>query len=525
MATGSTLGAMISDNASRFGDVPAYLLGQHGVTHAELRRRGSALAAALARAGLRRQDRVAVLSKNSVQFGEVLAAAHLSGLIAATVNFRLAPDEMIAILQDSEPRALFLQDEYLSLVPDLRARVPGIDLIVRLPPGSTAAPGGQVLDYEELVESAAGAGLPFQATADDIACLIYTSGTTGSPKGCVLGQRELRQVAATMSNEMRTGSRDRVLLTMPMFHIGAMAIAMGAHERGGTAVLRAQFDPADVLRAVQRERIDVLHLAPTMLHSLVGAASGSPAGLSSVRTVVYSAAPMPIATLKRALAVMPDAGFLNLYGQTEVITSGLPREFHDLAEPANERRLSTVGFPFPGTEVRIVDEQGRPLPAGGQGEIAVRSASMFRGYWNRSAATVDTIRDGWCHTGDIGLVDDEGLLRLLDRKKDLIITGGENVASLEVEEAVSAHPAVAECAVIGVPDEKWGEAVCATVVLVPNATLTLAAIGRHLETRLARFKTPRRLVIVEELPKLPTGKIDKKLLREWQSRPEERRTP
>jgi acyl-CoA synthetase (AMP-forming)/AMP-acid ligase II len=211
---------------------------------------------------------------------------------------------------------------------------------------------------------------------------------------------------------------------------------------------------------------------------------------------------------------MPDAGFLNLYGQTEVITSGLPRELHRVSEnPDDLRRLTSVGHAFPDTQVRIVDEAGRDLTSGLPGEIVVRTAAMFRGYWNDSVATAATIRDGWCHTGDIGLVDDEGLLYLVDRKKDVIISGGENIYSLEVEDAVSSHPDVLECAVIGLADERWGEAVCAVVAARPDTQVSLQEIQRHVGRQIARYKAPKRVIVVDELPKLATGKIDKKLLR------------
>jgi acyl-CoA synthetase (AMP-forming)/AMP-acid ligase II len=293
---------------------------------------------------------------------------------------------------------------------------------------------------------------------------------------------------------------------------------LGVHARGGTAVLHRQFDPAAALAAVADDEITVLHLAPTMLQALLQAlrqaGEHKRAALSGVRTVVYSAAPITSSTLQLALAAMPAAGFLNLYGQTEVITSGLPRELHlTSSDERDAHRLTSVGHPFPDTEVRIVDDAGDDVPSGRTGEIVVRSAAMFRGYWNDSAATADTIRNGWCHTGDVGRIDDEGLLYLVDRKKDVIISGGENIYSVEVEDAVASHPDVVECAVVGVPDDRWGEAVCAVVVARDGADVTVDALRGHVEGRIARYKAPKRLVLVDEIPKLPTGKIDKKALR------------
>ncbi|KJE22513.1 acyl-CoA synthetase (AMP-forming)/AMP-acid ligase II [Frankia torreyi] len=520
------LADILHRNAERFGDVPAYLYEGRSVTHRELLRRATAIAAALARAGLRRQDRVALLGRNSIAFGEVLAAGQLSGLVIATVNFRLAAPEIARILTDAKPRAIFVDAEFLPIVAALRAEL-GLELVVRLDDPAAGSAGGEVVGLAEFRDAALDDALPFAARPDDIACLIYTSGTTGRPKGCIMGQREMFRVGQTMNVEMRTGSDDRILLVMPLFHIGAMAMAFGLHARGGTAVLHRQFEPAALLATVPADGITVLHLAPSMLQAVLteagagpGVADPAPVGaLRGVRSIVYSAAPITAPTLAAALAAMPDTGFLNLYGQTEVITSGLPRELHRGSGPDRDRRLTSVGFPYPDTEIRILDDDGVECPPGVPGEIVVASPAMFRGYWNDSATTGVTLADGWCHTGDVGVFDEEGLLHLVDRKKDVIISGGENIYSLEVEDAVLTHPAVVQCAVVGVPDERWGEAVCAVVVLAPGAEsgagaeLISGELREHVATRIARYKSPRYAVIVDELPVLPTGKIDKKALR------------
>jgi acyl-CoA synthetase (AMP-forming)/AMP-acid ligase II len=300
---------------------------------------------------------------------------------------------------------------------------------------------------------------------------------------------------------------------MPLFHIGAMFIGLGAHFRGGTSVLERQFDPAAALDAITAECVTVLHLAPTMLQGLVDAAAVRPGALAGVRTVVYSAAPITGPTLAAAMRSMPGAGLLNLYGQTEVVSTGLPREFHVAdGDERSRRRLRSVGMPFPGNEVRVVADDGRECPRGEAGEVCIRSAAMFRGYWNDSVATAEVLRDGWCHTGDIGVLDDEGLLHLVDRKKDVIISGGENIYSLEVEECLLAHPSVGQVAVIGVPDDKWGEAVSAVVVPASGAVVP-EDLREHVRSQLARFKAPRHVFVTDQLPVLATGKIDKKQLR------------
>ncbi|WP_432246428.1 class I adenylate-forming enzyme family protein [Mycolicibacterium sp. ELW1] len=507
-ADAPTLGDVVTDNAERFPDVVAYRHGDRTLTHVQLRDRAVRLVSAMIGAGVRRRGRIAVLSRNGIEFGELNAACQLSGIVMATVNFRLTAHEIGDALRRVEPSIVFVSAEFAPVLAGVATSSIRASLVVVF--GGPAPTG--MIDYEEFVGGGDAGNLALVARPAGVAYLLFTSGTTGASKCCVLGQREMYQVALTMNAEMRCGSADRVLINMPMFHVGALAIVGGLHARGGTVVLQQQFDAAEAVRLIAAERISVLHLAPVMLKALLDEATAAPT-MESVRTVVYSAAPMPATTLRRALSVLPGAGFLNLYGQTEVIVSGLPRELHDLTEPGAERRLRSVGFPFPATRVRVVDEAGRDVPAGTAGEIVVRSASMFRGYWQDPAATEATLRDGWCHTGDVGRLDEHGLLYLVDRIKDVIISGGENVYSPEVEDALSALDGVAACAVIGVPDEKWGEAVCAVIVPAATASPTLEELQDGVRTQLARYKVPRRLVLRAELPVLPSGKVDKKRLR------------
>jgi acyl-CoA synthetase (AMP-forming)/AMP-acid ligase II len=506
-----TLGDIVTDNAVRFPGVVAYRHGRRTVTHAQLQDRAVRLVSAMAAAGVRRQDRIAVLSRNSIEFGELNAATQLSGIIMATINFRLSPSEMDDALRRVAPSVVFCAEEFVPVMADLVAGMPSVPILVAI--GGDTQPG--TTGYEQFIEGGLENGpsgeLECVARPDDIAYLLFTSGTTGASKCCILGQREMRRVVLTMNNEMRCGSADRGLINMPLFHVGALAIVGGLHARGGTVVLQQQFDPADAVRLIADERITVLHLAPVMLRALLDEVDNDSA-VESLRLVIYAAAPVTVAILRRALTVLPNASFLNLYGQTEVIVSGLPPELHVLDEP-NAERLSSVGFPFPGTRVRVLDEHGGIVAAGQTGEIVVRSDSMFRGYWQDAAATRATLQDGWCRTGDMGRMDGRGLLYLMDRKKDVIISGGENIYSPEVEDAVCAVDGVAACAIVGVPDDRWGEAVCAVVVPRSGASPTLETVQEGVRQRLARYKVPRRLVLVAELPVLASGKVDKKRLR------------
>lgn len=505
---GLTMGDTLEDNALRFASEPAYVMGDRQITHAALLGRAKRIASAFEKAGLKRQDRISILSMNSLEYAELLAAGQWSGIVVGTVNFRLAPPEMLAIITDSVPRVLVFDAQYLPVVESFRPQLKNVETFLCI--------GGETewaQDLEAFIATGDELGSSYRAIEADICNLVYTGGTTGLPKGCILGQRELRAGAERLSIEMRAGSKDRILLVMPLFHVGAMSMAHGIHFRGGCVVLHRMFDPTETLRAVEHDGVTVLHMAPTLVQMVLDHPDVSKTNWSSVNTLVYSAAAMPLPLLERGIAVLGNI-FVNLYGLTEVSCSGLQRELHLPFGTDRERKwLTSVGYPFPNTLIKIVGDDGQPCPTGMPGEIVVKSVAMARGYWNNGAATADTFRDGWCYTGDVGMFDEDGLLYLVDRKKDVIISGGENIYSREVEDAVLRHPSVAECAVIGVPDEKWGEAVCAVTVLRHGTTATAEEIIEHCRTLIASYKKPRYVVFVADLPKLATGKINKVELR------------
>ena len=264
----------------------------------------------------------------------------------------------------------------------------------------------------------------------------------------------------------------------------------------------------------EQHQLTFLLLAPTMLQMLLDSPKIQNANLTSVRMLMYSAAPMPSPTLRKAIEVFDGCGFVNLFGQTEICMFCLSSEQHKPNGTEQERKqLTSVGQPYPNLQARIIDEDGNDVPEGEAGEIVARSGAMFRGYWNNSKATVETLRDGWVHSGDMGRIED-GFLYLVDRKKDMIISGGENIYSREVEEAVIQHPAVAECAVIGLPDPKWGENVCAVITVKDSQQVDESDIIDHCKQLIASYKKPKKVVVIDQLPKLVTGKINKVALRD-----------
>ena len=502
-----TLADMLDNNAWKHPDQTAFVWQDRRVTHAQFHVRVSKLANALRRLGLRRQDRVGILSQNRLEFQEVYGACEISGFICATVNWRLAIPEMVYIINDGAPKVLIFEAAYAETVLAMKDQLKSVEHFVCLDGGEFGD------DYEALVASGEASGVPFRPRPDDVAFLIYTSGTTGRPKGVMLSQGGEVNAAEILGSDQRNTPDDRLLIMMPLFHIGAKIIQLAQHWRAGTVHVLKGFDPPAIVDCIEREKITVTHMAPTMIQTLLESPAIEQADLSSLRMIVYAAAPMPIPVLKKGLKLLGPV-FQQQFGQTEGIGTTLLAHQHRPDGTDRDREiLTSVGQASPRVNVRIVDDNGDDLPAGEVGEILLTSPGVMKGYWNNTAATIETLRDGWVHTGDVGRLDSEGFLYLVDRKKDMIISGGENIYSREVEEAVVTHEAVSEVAVIGVPDEKWGEAVKAVVVLRQGASATAQDLIDHCRALIATYKRPRHVEFVDEIVKLPSGKIDKVRLR------------
>jgi acyl-CoA synthetase (AMP-forming)/AMP-acid ligase II len=414
---------------------------------------------------------------------------------------------------------LVYEAAYAPAVQAMRKALRTVEHLVCIPdPGTGGADGvgtaiAGAIDFHQLVASGDAAGVPFRPRPEDVAFLIYTSGTTGRPKGVMLGQAGQVNAAEVLGSDQRNTPDDRLLIMMPLFHVGAKIIQLAQHWRAGTVHVQRGFVPEAVVDCIARERITVTHMAPTMIQTLLESPAIAGADLSSLRMIVYAAAPMPLPVLRKGLDLLGPV-FQQQFGQTEGIgTTLLAHQHRPNGTPRDLEILTSVGQASPRVGVRIVDEAGNDLPAGQIGEILLTSPGTMKGYWNNTVATIETLRDGWVHTGDMGRLDDEGFLYLADRKKDMIISGAENIYSREVEEAVITHPAVSEVAVIGVPDPQWGEAVMAVVVLRPGRQATADELVAHCRSLIASYKKPRHVVFVDEIGKLPSGKIDKVRLR------------
>jgi acyl-CoA synthetase (AMP-forming)/AMP-acid ligase II len=307
---------------------------------------------------------------------------------------------------------------------------------------------------------------------------------------------------------------DKYLLSMPFYHLGSRLMALGHHLRGGTVVMKRKFDPLDVVQTIERERVTQIHLAPVMLQQVLDLPELERYDLSSLKSLQHAAAPISVTLVRRAVAKFGPI-LIDGFGQTEGGGTTLSRYHHKPdGTPTEVKRLASVGQPLIHAQLKIVDDDDIEVPVGTIGEICFKSPTVMSGYWNNAQATIEALRGGWLHTGDVGYVDDENFLFLVDRKKDMIISGGENVYSREVEEALMAHGSLVDVAVIGLPDERWGEVVVAVVIPMSDKRVTEAELIAHCRSRIAGYKTPKRIEFVAELPRVPSGKINKVALRE-----------
>jgi acyl-CoA synthetase (AMP-forming)/AMP-acid ligase II len=487
---------------------PAFVYESQRRTYAQLVERARRLGSYLYNAGARRQSRIAMLAMNTGEWFDYYAACELHGFVAQTVNFRSTKHELDYVLKDGEPTVLIFEEAYADMVNGLRAALPTIQRYICI---------GRSFDwaasFEEAVAQGSPDGPPMRAEPDDLVHMIYTSGSTGKPKGVVRDQRAGAALAAACATSQSMRVAGRMLLTMPMFHVGAQSMASGQQMLGGCVVLHRKFDAVAVARTIQDERIHITHMAPTLVQQFLSEPTIGDYDLSSLETLCYAAAPMPLPVLRDGLAKV-GAIFLGCYGSTECgNVAVLQQHFHQPdGTPQDIERLTSVGREHLFSALRVLDEDGKECPPGVSGELSVRSGSMMRGYWNRSNETMEALADGWYRSGDMARMDEDGFVWLVDRKKDMIISGGENISSREVEEALLSHPGVEHAAVIGVPDPKWGETVKA-VLVARGPPPKQEDIIAHCRELIAGYKLPRIIEFTDALPLLATGKVNKVALR------------
>ena len=502
------------------GNNEAVVCGNVRMNYATLAERTWSLARGLLGLGLEQGDRVAIIHENCHVFLETyFAAAHL-GLILVPLNFRLSQNELAMILDDSQTRVLIAQHNFQDRVGGLLEKVQGLEKIIWSHRPLTGEKEDNMLDYEPLLADQQKSPPPQGAIQDDdVAHLYYTSGTTGRPKGVMLTHKNVKSHALGTIAELHLTDSDRWFHVAPLFHLADAWATFAITWVGGKHVIIPTFDPLKTLLMIQEERITLSNLIPTMLNMMVNQPEADAFDLSSLRVILSGGAPIAPEVVRRIIETF-KCDYIQTYGMTETspyLTLSILKD-HLKELPWEEQLVfkASTGREFIGVSLKVVDDQGREVAKNNQdvGEIIVKGDTVTPGYWNMPEETRKAFHDGWLYTGDLAVINDEEYVNIVDRKKDMIITGGENVYSTEVENVLYMHPDVLEAAVIGVPDEHWGEAVRACVVLKTGSRVSEGEIISFCKEHAAHYKAPKSVAFMDSLPKTGSGKIFKKGLRD-----------
>ncbi|RJG02690.1 long-chain-fatty-acid--CoA ligase [Noviherbaspirillum sedimenti] len=457
--------------------------------------------------GLKKGDRVGVVLKNCAECFDAFAAGAKTGIVVVPINYRLNPDAICTIIADAECRALLVHTEFAATVQEMSARLPALEAVI--------AVGGAVdglLDYESLLASASSAEPQAVHADDDLAVVIYTTGTTGDPKGAMATRRSMIMRMCCIAIEMQFGPEDRYLNSLPIFHVAGI-IALGALFRCATNIILKDFIPLEFCRTVQQEKVTKAFLAPAVLNVVLNFDKVNEYDLSSLSRLLYGASPMPQEVLRRTIKVLPHCDMIQAFGASECFTIVFlsPGDHREALTGAGRvaGRLNSAGRQASLSEVRVVRDDGTNVIPGEVGEVIARSGQVMAGYLNKPKETAEAIRDGWYYTRDLATVDEDGYIYIVDRKSHMIITGGENVYPAQIENALFDHPKIANVAVIGVPDSKWGEVVKAFIVCKPGEKLTEREVIEFCAPRMASYAKPKSVEFLDSLPVTATGKLNK----------------
>lgn len=504
------VGGIVRYHAKTQPNAVSLVLGERTLTWAQLLSRSAQVAQGLKRAGVKPQDRVAFLDKNGIEHFEVFYGCALLNAVSVDINWRLAAPEVLFIANDSQAEVLIVGQEFVPILDAIIGQLARIKTIIVI--------GGHPShdDYEQWVNAQSATDPKAPTKSSDVAFQLYSSGTTGRPKGVMLTNDNYFALLPAAQKIWLLSETTVNLVAMPLFHIGGGGWATAAQYCGASSIIMRDVNPAEIVAWIEKYRITHAFMVPALLQFALTMPNIATTDFSSLELIVYGASPISEAVLEGAIKAF-KCPFMQVYGLTETtgVVTVLGPEDHDLSS-ANKGRLRSCGKPFTGIELRIVDsDTEKDVPVGEVGEIWIRSRQVMKGYWNMPEETAKSIVKGrWFRSGDAGYFDKDGYVYIFDRVKDMIVSGGENVYPAEVENALMAHPAIADVAVIGVPDEKWGEVPMALVVRKPETQVTENEILTFARERLAGFKTPKTVGWVEVLPRNPSGKILKKDLRE-----------
>jgi O-succinylbenzoate-CoA ligase len=497
---------ILDRNFKKWPDRELVAFGDRRLSNRELAARVEAVAAAMLDAGVRQGDVVALLLQNCPEFLEAAFAANRIGAVFLPMNYRLAPDEWRYILDHAGAKLLVSESEFHEHIASVRNDVPSLNSLWSVGEASSGwAP------YDVLVQERLGTSVP-AAEADQrtVQRLMYTSGTTSRPKGVPITYGNLLYKNVAHILEFGITAADRTLIAGPLYHVAGLDLpATGVLYAGGSVVILPRFDPVAALETIAAEKVTNVWLAPAMVNQILELERPENYDTQSVRFVLNGGEKMPVPLIQRVLAIFPEAWFADAYGLTETVSGDTFLDRNHTIE-----KIGSVGKPVMHLDLRICREDGREAVADELGEIALRGPKVFHGYWRDPDATASAIRDGWFFTGDVGRMDVDGYLYIEDRRKDMIVSGGENIASPEVERVLYEHAAVLEAAVIAMPDARWGEAPMAFVTLRSGASATVEELANHCASKLAKFKVPRRIEFIDSLPRNPSGKVLKRVLRE-----------
>jgi acyl-CoA synthetase (AMP-forming)/AMP-acid ligase II len=495
--------AVLAHHAARSPNKLITIFEGEATTYQEMADRATALAGGLSARGISQGDVVALLSYNRPEFLEALFATNYLGAIAMPINWRLAAPEVRYILEHSGARALVCDESLMQLANEATMGLE--DTMIRL----SISVGENGWTPLADVRGDSNVAAHVAATADDVHRLMYTSGTTGRPKGVMITHANLAWKNLAHTIEFGFTDADLGLACGPLYHVGALDLTTTSLIAvGATTIVHRSFDASDVVSEIERSRVTTVWLAPAMVNAIMSLPDIEDRDLSSVRVVINGGEKMPIPLIERIQRVFPSAWFADAYGLTETVSGDTFLDRDSIMS-----KLGSVGRPCLYLELDVWDEGGRPVRPGEQGEVVMRGPKVFRGYWRDPVATAAAFAGGWFHTGDIGVRDNDGYLYIVDRLKDMIVSGGENIASSEIERVLYEHPSVLEAAVIGRPDDRWGEVPVAFVALRQDADATPDVLIEHCRAQLARFKVPRAVMFVDALPRNPSGKVLKRELR------------